>query len=932
MKNHFLFLLLAICFTTQLSWAQNFGFTFKSKLTFNHISNELLSNIWGYSANGHEYAIVGTKDGTTIVDVTNPTAPNELFHIDGNNSIWREPKVWGHYAYVVTEGGGGMLIIDLSNLPNSAPHTFWTGGALPGGGNYSNSSSHDLFTDNNGYLYLTGSNTYQGLVALNLNANPANPPIVGTYNAQYVHDGFARNDTIWNANINDGVFTVLNATNKNNMTTMATQATTDNFTHNTALSDNGHYLFTTDESMNGGIDSYDVTDLSDIKRLDHFSAAGTAHNCYLQDNFLICSYYQDGVRAFDVSYPQKIVEVAHYDTSPNFTGQGYEGCWGVYPYLPSGYLIASDEEEGMYVLEPTYQRACFLTGNITNAATAASLANANIQISGVTGANVATGFAGNYLTGFPNAGTYTITISKSGYEPQTFTVTFTNGATQTLNVALQPSVPFTVSGQVIKAQNNNPISNANVVLTDGATNYTATTNALGNFVINLPGAGIYQVYAGKWGYQTVAINNANLSGTNNTLSIPLTIGYYDDFLFDFGWTVSSTATSGAWVRGEPIGTTSGGYPANPDFDVTNDIGDKCYVTGNANTTDPSADDVDGGNTVLTSPTFDLTTYNEPQINFSWFFRYAGGNGTPDDHTYIRISNGLTTVTLRDIIETTEPEAEWFADSIVVTNYITPTANMHLIVDAGDTGSGHIVEAAFDRFIVSDLNPIVPSLLVKAHIWLEGAYNTSTHQMNTLLKTANVLPLTQPYNTAPWNYTGTEAVANANALPTNMVDWVLIELRNAANPATVVARRAAWLRSDGMLVDTDNTEGVKFYGISPTGGNYYLAVRHRNHLAVASVAAVSLPNNTAYDFSTAPNVWGGANQLTRIEPGVYALSSGDVNANGAINYTDYNLSVSQQSNTPQYATGDCYLNALVNIADFDYYRPNASKLGIPLLRY
>lgn len=931
MKNLF-FLLLCSCFLGQYVWAQNFGFTLKSNITFNHINNELLSNIWGYAANGREYAIVGTKDGATIVDVTDPTAPDELFHIDCNNSIWREPKVWGHYAYVVTEGGGGMLIIDLANLPNSAPHTFWTGGALPNGNNYTNSSSHDLFTDNNGYLYLTGSNTYQGLVALNLNASPTNPPIVGAFNNIYVHDGFARNDTIWNANINDGVFTVLNATNKNNMTTMATQATTDNFTHNTALSDNGRYLFTTDESMNGGIDSYDVSDLTDIKRLDHFAAAGTVHNCYFQENFLICSYYQDGVRAFDVTYPQQIIEVAHYDTSPNYAGQGYDGCWGVYPYLPSGNVLASDQQAGMYVLEPTYQHACFLTGNITNANTNASLANANIQISGVASASTSSGFAGNYLTGFPNSGTYTVTVSKSGYASQTFTVTFTNGVTQTLNVALVPGTPFALTGQVTNAQTGVAINNANVVLTDGTTNYAATANASGNYSISLPGAGIYTVYAGKWGYQTMAVNNANISSSSSPLNIALTPGYYDDFLFDFGWTVASTATAGLWARGEPIGTVSAGYPANPDFDVDNDLGDQCYVTGNANTTEAALDDIDGGHTILTSPIFDLSTYNDAKINFSWYFRYSGGNTTPDDHTYIRLTNGITTVDLRDIVETTEPEAEWFSDSIEVADYITPTANMRLIIDASDTGSGHLVEVAFDRFIVTDLAPDVPSLLVKARVWLEGAYNIGTHQMNTSLKTANVLPIAQPYFNIPWNYTGTEAVANANAIPVNIVDWVLVELRSATSPTTIVARRAAWLRNDGVIVDIEGTEGVKFYGLSPTGGNYYLAVRHRNHLAVASVTPVALPNAVAYDFNTPANVYGGVNQLSRLEPNVYALSSGDVNANGVINYTDYNLSIAQQSGSFQYAKGDCNLNGTVSTSDFNYFQPNAGKLGITLLRY
>ena len=141
-----------------------------------------------------------------------------------------------------------------------------------------------------------------------------------------------------------------------------------------------------------------------------------------------------------------------------------------------------------------------------------------------------------------------------------------------------------------------------------------------------------------------------------------------------------------------------------------------------------------------------------------------------------------------------------------------------------------------------------------------------------------------------------------------------------------------MRNDGVVVDIDGTEGVKFYGLSPTGGNYYLAVRHRNHLAVASVTPIALPNAVAYDFSTPTNVYGGVNQLSRLEPNVYALSSGDVNANGVINYTDYNLSIAQQSGSFQYAKGDCNLNGTVSTSDFNYFQPNAGKLGITLLRF
>ena len=76
------------------------------------------SDIWGYvDASGNEYAIVGNQTRTSIVDVSDPTSPVEIFYSAGDQTIWRDMKVWGTTAYITNEGGSGLKIIDLSNLP-----------------------------------------------------------------------------------------------------------------------------------------------------------------------------------------------------------------------------------------------------------------------------------------------------------------------------------------------------------------------------------------------------------------------------------------------------------------------------------------------------------------------------------------------------------------------------------------------------------------------------------------------------------------------------------------------------------------------------------------------------------------------------------------------------------------------------------------------
>jgi hypothetical protein len=151
-------------------------------------------------------------------------------------------------------------------------------------------------------------------------------------------------------------------------------------------------------------------------------------------------------------------------------------------------------------------------------------------------------------------------------------------------------------------------------------------------------------------------------------------------------------------------------------------------------------------------------------------------------------------------------------------------------------------------------------------------------MGTALKAAGCIPLSQPYDTAPWNYTGSEFVAS---IPAGVVDWVLVEVRSGTAAATTVGRRAAFIRSDGTIVDVDGSSPVLFGGIST--GSYYLVLRHRNHLAVMSAAAVALSASSAlYDFTTGSGKYYGGD-AQELAVGVYGLWAGDVSGNGVLKY-------------------------------------------------
>lgn len=659
------------------------------------------SDIWGYVDEfGNEYAIVGNETGTSIVDLSDPTNPTEVFYSPGVQTIWRDMKVWNDHAYITNEGGGGMKIIDLTNLPgalNNGDVTTYTGSTYPF------STAHNIFIDEVGRAYVTGAdNGVGGAIILDIATDPMNPTELGRYNDYYMHDIFVRGDTLWGGAIDDGFFVVVDVSDPTNCVTMAAQNTPSTFSHNVWLSDDGNTLYTTDEVPNAYIAAYDVSDINNIVELDRVQSSPgdnvIPHNTFVVGDHIVTSYYRDGVTIHDASNPANLIQVGNYDTSPTFSGDGFNGCWGVYPYLPSGNIIASDIENGLFVLGPTYTYGAYLEGNVTDQSTTNPLNNVLVEIVSTT-TNTNTNPTGDYVTGLGTAGTYDVTFSKLGYVSQTITnVTLTSGVTTVLDVELIPIPTFTYQGTVVD-ENNSPISNAQVMVSNSQYNTTVTTNGLGEF--DIPGflAGTYNITIGLWGYHTLCLENQSIDETNNPYTYELATGYSDNFELDLGWTVSGNPATGDWERDDPVGTTYFGLDCNPDFD-SDDCGELAFITGNGGG-QAGNDDIDDGITILTSPIFDLSNYNDAYLSFErWFFN-EGGQGTPNDSLVVEISNGSQTVVL-DAADANDPnQSSWFGTEVRVSDYITPTAFMQMKVRAMDLPGGHLVEGGFDNFFVRD---------------------------------------------------------------------------------------------------------------------------------------------------------------------------------------------------------------------------------------
>lgn len=446
--KHTSILLFITFFSFSNFFAQDYHLEELGRLDLRTIHSSGLNDIWGYVDEvGNEYAIVGLRDGTSVVDVTDPSNPVELFFEPGSNSLWRDIKTYGDYAYVTTEAKEGLLIIDLSPLPSSTSLT--TTYLNPAGTiNGDDLSAHNLYIDENGILYLFGANKgNKGAWMFDLTSDPLNPTEVGLVDDFYAHDGVAKNNTLYLANLSNG-FNIYDVTDKANPVMLGNTPTPSNLSHNVWFSDDQNYAYHTDEVSGAYLVEYDVSDPTDIKETDRIRTTTgdnvIPHNTHFVNNYVVTSYYTDGVTIHDVSYKGNMIEVARFDTSPFFSGDGFNGCWGVYPWLPSGNIIASDMERGLYVLGPDYKRGCYLQGMVTDIATENPINNVAINIKTTPISDESTDFNGEYVTGYGVSGTYSVEFSHPDYPSKTIdNVVLSHGDTTFLNIQLGVVVSVT---------------------------------------------------------------------------------------------------------------------------------------------------------------------------------------------------------------------------------------------------------------------------------------------------------------------------------------------------------------------------------------------------------------------------------------------------------------------------------------------------------
>lgn len=649
------------------------------------------SNCWGYTApNGKEYAIIGCLTGTQIVDISTDTL-KEVAFIPGPQSGWREMKVYQKYAYVVTEGSGaGLQIIDLDSmkLVNTINTT-----QVPSG--------HTISIEGK-YLYINGSRYKSGgIVILDL-TDPVNPVVAGEYQSLYVHDCVVKNDTIYAAAINGQGLDIINVKNKANPDRVSITNYPFSGTHNTDLSQDKKYVFTTDEinrspDQNGNIlRVWDRTDITNLKLVGSYVARPKTivHNIHVKENYGYLAHYSEGVRILDLKYPEIPVEVGYYDT---FIGSvnNYVGAWGTFPYFASNKVIISDMSGGLYVIRFAGQ-----DGSVKTARAIVTMkdSSTNLPISGVKVAipgrfdTLVTDSDGKIKFG-STFDTLTASFSKStfnsGYPTKFEKMTMKYDSLVNVTIFLKPSQTGSLTCTVTNKTTSKPIKN--FVLKILNTPVVGTTDSVGKFSVPaLLGETKFSVIASQWGFLAETSFVTIVGNSVNTVNFQLTPNGLDNFEIDRGWTVGSpqdSGNTGKWERAKPNAAVVGTDTLQPNKNHTAN-GTICFVTGASS----SITDYVDYRTTVTSPSFNPEGMTNLTLIYWAYFNSR--SSVKDDTLYVDLSNdnGKNWKTAQTVFG---KQPFWKQYRVEMKNVLPVTDQMRVRFVAQDGGVSSVLDAAID---------------------------------------------------------------------------------------------------------------------------------------------------------------------------------------------------------------------------------------------
>ena len=349
------------------------GISLHSRVALDSIEGTTGNDIWGWSdaQTGKEYALMGMTNGTAFVDISDPQSPIFLGRLptETSASAWRDIKVYQDHAYIVADNAGahGMQVFDLRRLRGvSGPETFSADVLYDGF-----RRSHNLaINEATGFAYAVGSDTCGGGLHIIDIRTPNNPLFSGCHDTVRTHDtqcvvyqgpDAEHRDREICFSSNEDRVEVVDVTDKFAPLTLSSSTYPQRaYVHQGWLTEDHRYFLLGDEldESNFGLSTrthvFDVSDLDAPVHLfvHDLGTRSIDHNLYVLGNRVFEANYTSGLRVLELGdlADREIEEIAFFDTFPSGDGRGFQGAWSVYPYLPSGTLIVSDINNGLFVL------------------------------------------------------------------------------------------------------------------------------------------------------------------------------------------------------------------------------------------------------------------------------------------------------------------------------------------------------------------------------------------------------------------------------------------------------------------------------------------------------------------------------------------------------------------------------------------------------
>jgi len=347
------------------------GIDLLSYMPLSDFSQTRGNDIWGWTdpQTGKEYAIYGVREGVVFVDVSDPVNPQYLVYVRSHTSAstWRDIKVYNNRAYLVSEASGhGMQVYDLTRLRGVTSTVEHSPDAHFG--DFGN--AHNIvINEDTARAYAVGANQCSGGLYI-MDISNLQPTYAGCFSADgYTHDAQC---VVYNgpdsehvgkeicAAFNEDTLTLVDVTDAANPIQLSKAGYSGSrYTHQGWFDEQQAYIYANDELDEGNSDPKTRTLIFNCEDLDNpqfvkfffHDTDAIDHNGYVHNGYMYQANYCAGAQVLKIWPDHELSQAAYFDVEPSCSSPSFSGSWSIYPYFPSGTIVVSGIESGLFVLK-----------------------------------------------------------------------------------------------------------------------------------------------------------------------------------------------------------------------------------------------------------------------------------------------------------------------------------------------------------------------------------------------------------------------------------------------------------------------------------------------------------------------------------------------------------------------------------------------------